>query len=183
MMFVWFFYECSTVPQVLTIHPSGLPTPVLRFGTTTRPWQLDPEVFWLWFLLVSLNGWRGYCCCYEDYRINCLLSVRMLDYIYFLMIFLLDWNFWIHFKWVFKYELNCSFYTPRRTHTIQTSSLFNHCNHLYGKALVPDGIVQLTEKDECAYQEMIAHLPLCSILSPKTVISFENHGFEVTVLN
>ncbi|MQL96026.1 hypothetical protein Taro_028696, partial [Colocasia esculenta] len=38
----------------------------------------------------------------------------------------------------------------------------------YGKVLVLDGIVQLTEKDECAYQEMIAHLPLCSIPSPKT---------------
>ncbi|KAG0449171.1 hypothetical protein HPP92_027446 [Vanilla planifolia] len=41
---------------------------------------------------------------------------------------------------------------------------------LYGKVLVLDGIVQLTEKDECAYQEMIAHLPLCSIPSPKTVL-------------
>nr|DAD19206.1 TPA_asm: hypothetical protein HUJ06_020669 [Nelumbo nucifera] len=40
----------------------------------------------------------------------------------------------------------------------------------YGKVLVLDGIVQLTEKDECAYQEMIAHLPLCSIPSPKTVL-------------
>ncbi|XP_007038991.2 PREDICTED: spermine synthase isoform X1 [Theobroma cacao] len=40
----------------------------------------------------------------------------------------------------------------------------------YGKVLVLDGIVQLTEKDECAYQEMIAHLPLCSIRSPKTVL-------------
>ncbi|XP_015934486.1 spermine synthase isoform X1 [Arachis duranensis] len=39
----------------------------------------------------------------------------------------------------------------------------------YGKVLVLDGIVQLTEKDECAYQEMIAHLPLCSIESPKNV--------------
>lgn len=39
----------------------------------------------------------------------------------------------------------------------------------YGKVLVLDGIVQLTEKDECAYQEMIAHLPLCSIKSPKKV--------------
>jgi spermidine synthase len=36
--------------------------------------------------------------------------------------------------------------------------------------LVLDGIVQLTEKDECAYQEMIAHLPLCSISSPKNVL-------------
>jgi hypothetical protein len=43
----------------------------------------------------------------------------------------------------------------------------------YGKVLVLDGIVQLTEKDECAYQEMIAHLPLCSIPSPKTVKSFD----------
>lgn len=34
-----------------------------------------------------------------------------------------------------------------------------------------DGIVQLTEKDECAYQEMITHLPLCSIESPQNVIS------------
>lgn len=40
----------------------------------------------------------------------------------------------------------------------------------YGKVLVLDGIVQLTEKDECAYQEMITHLPLCSIKSPKTVL-------------
>lgn len=40
----------------------------------------------------------------------------------------------------------------------------------YGKVLVLDGIVQLTEKDEFAYQEMISHLPLCSIESPKNVI-------------
>ncbi|KAL2550639.1 Spermine synthase [Forsythia ovata] len=41
---------------------------------------------------------------------------------------------------------------------------------IYGKVLVLDGIVQLTEKDECAYQEMITHLPLCSIESPKNVL-------------
>lgn len=45
----------------------------------------------------------------------------------------------------------------------------------YGKVLVLDGIVQLTEKDECAYQEMIAHLPLCSIRAPKNV-NFLTHG-------
>ncbi|GKB07367.1 spermine synthase-like protein, partial [Tanacetum coccineum] len=39
----------------------------------------------------------------------------------------------------------------------------------YGKVLVLDGILQLTERDEFAYQEMIAHLPLCSIKSPKNV--------------
>ncbi|TQE04674.1 hypothetical protein C1H46_009757 [Malus baccata] len=41
---------------------------------------------------------------------------------------------------------------------------------IYGKVLVLDGLVQLREKDESAYQEMIAHLPLCSIPSPKTVL-------------
>ncbi|PKA66679.1 Spermine synthase [Apostasia shenzhenica] len=48
---------------------------------------------------------------------------------------------------------------------------------IYGKVLVLDGIVQLTEKDECAYQEMIAHLPLCSIPSPKNVCSLFSKRF------
>lgn len=39
----------------------------------------------------------------------------------------------------------------------------------YGKVLILDGVIQLTERDECAYQEMIAHLPLCSISNPKKV--------------
>jgi spermidine synthase len=39
----------------------------------------------------------------------------------------------------------------------------------YGKVLVLDGVIQLTERDECAYQEMITHLPLCSIANPKKV--------------
>ncbi|KAG4188940.1 hypothetical protein ERO13_A08G195550v2 [Gossypium hirsutum] len=39
-----------------------------------------------------------------------------------------------------------------------------------GKVLVLDGIVQLTEKDVCAYWKMITHLPLCSIPSPKTAL-------------
>ena len=32
-----------------------------------------------------------------------------------------------------------------------------------------DGVIQVTERDECAYQEMITHLPLCSIKDPKKV--------------
>uniref|UniRef100_A0A803LJ68 spermidine synthase n=1 Tax=Chenopodium quinoa TaxID=63459 RepID=A0A803LJ68_CHEQI len=40
----------------------------------------------------------------------------------------------------------------------------------YGKVLVLDGVIQLTERDECAYQEMISHLPLCSIQNPKKVL-------------
>ncbi|KAJ8750209.1 hypothetical protein K2173_014124 [Erythroxylum novogranatense] len=40
----------------------------------------------------------------------------------------------------------------------------------YGKVLVLDGVIQLTERDECAYQEMITNLPLCSIENPKKVL-------------
>lgn len=40
----------------------------------------------------------------------------------------------------------------------------------YGKVLVLDGVIQLTERDEFSYQEMIAHLPLCSVSQPKTVL-------------
>ncbi|XP_056175229.1 spermidine synthase 1-like isoform X2 [Syzygium oleosum] len=40
----------------------------------------------------------------------------------------------------------------------------------YGKVFVLDGALQLTEKDECAYQEMITHLPLCSIPNPRKVL-------------
>jgi spermidine synthase len=40
----------------------------------------------------------------------------------------------------------------------------------YGRVLVLDGVIQLTERDECAYQEMITHLPLCSIPNPKKVL-------------
>src|SRR5688572_12059419 len=42
----------------------------------------------------------------------------------------------------------------------------------YGKVLVLDGVIQITERDECAYQEMITHLPLCSIPNPKKVCFF-----------
>ncbi|KAK4779972.1 hypothetical protein SAY87_016078 [Trapa incisa] len=40
----------------------------------------------------------------------------------------------------------------------------------YGKVLVLDGVIQITQRDECAYQEMITHLPLCSIPNPKKVL-------------
>ncbi|KAG6496576.1 hypothetical protein ZIOFF_044444 [Zingiber officinale] len=43
-------------------------------------------------------------------------------------------------------------------------------NSAYGKVLVLDGVIQSTERDECAYQEMITHLPLCSIPNPKKVL-------------
>lgn len=33
----------------------------------------------------------------------------------------------------------------------------------FGKVLVLDGAIQCTERDEFSYQEMISHLPLCSL--------------------
>ena len=40
----------------------------------------------------------------------------------------------------------------------------------YGKMLVLDGIIQLTERDEFCYQEMMAHLPLMSHPNPEDVL-------------
>jgi spermidine synthase len=39
----------------------------------------------------------------------------------------------------------------------------------HGRVLVLDGAIQLTEYDECSYQEMIAHIPLLSHANPKKV--------------
>ncbi|KAK8984943.1 hypothetical protein V6N11_073093 [Hibiscus sabdariffa] len=41
---------------------------------------------------------------------------------------------------------------------------------IYGKVLVLDGWIQIRERDECAYQEMITHLPLCSIPNSEKVL-------------
>lgn len=43
------------------------------------------------------------------------------------------------------------------------------CSKTYGNVLVLDGVIQCTERDEFAYQEMIANLPLCSHPCPKKV--------------
>lgn len=40
----------------------------------------------------------------------------------------------------------------------------------WGKALVLDGVIQLTERDEMSYQEMLTHIPLCSHPDPKKVL-------------
>ncbi|XP_020227876.1 spermidine synthase 2 [Cajanus cajan] len=40
----------------------------------------------------------------------------------------------------------------------------------HGKVAILDGYIQLTENDEFAYQEMLTHLALCSILNPNKVL-------------
>ena len=40
----------------------------------------------------------------------------------------------------------------------------------YGKVLVLDGVIQLTERDEYAYQEMITHIPMFAHPNPESVL-------------
>ena len=40
----------------------------------------------------------------------------------------------------------------------------------HGKVLVLDGVIQVTERDEHSYQEMIAHIPLFAHPNPKKVL-------------
>ena len=50
----------------------------------------------------------------------------------------------------------------------------------YGRVLVLDGVIQVTERDEFAYQEMITHLPLFAHRNPKNV--HLNSPFHAQVL-
>lgn len=43
-------------------------------------------------------------------------------------------------------------------------------NKIWGNVLLLDGVIQLTEKDEMAYHEMIVHLPLFSHPKPESVL-------------
>ncbi len=43
-------------------------------------------------------------------------------------------------------------------------------NNMWGKVLVLDGVIQLTEKDEFIYHEMMAHVPLIAHGSAETVL-------------
>jgi len=40
----------------------------------------------------------------------------------------------------------------------------------YGTVLALDGVIQLTERDEFSYQEMIVHIPMCAHPNPKKVL-------------
>jgi len=57
---------------------------------------------------------------------------------------------------------------------VDTRSKYQHImvfkTKAYGMTLVLDDAIQLTEKDECAYQEPIAHIPLFAHPNPKKVL-------------
>ena len=40
----------------------------------------------------------------------------------------------------------------------------------YGRVLILDGAIQLTERDEFSYQEAIVHIPMFAHPNPKTVL-------------
>ena len=40
----------------------------------------------------------------------------------------------------------------------------------YGNVLILDGVIQVTERDECSYQEMMAHIPLFCHANPQRVL-------------
>ena len=61
--------------------------------------------------------------------------------------------------------------------------LFSTCTRskTYGRVLALDGVIQCTERDEFAYQEMMSHLPLFSHHNPKSVC---HHAYyPLSVLN
>jgi spermidine synthase len=70
---------------------------------------------------------------------------------------------------------------PGQAMSLQVEQVLDHHRSLYqdvlvfksatfGNVLVLDGVVQVTERDEFSYQEMIAHLPLFSHPDPKRVL-------------
>ncbi|KAK6115143.1 hypothetical protein DH2020_007412 [Rehmannia glutinosa] len=68
---------------------------------------------------------------------------------------------------------------PRETHSLKVEKILFRQNRLqchyfrsttYGEVLVLDVVIDSRERDECAYQEMITHLPLCLIPKPRKVM-------------
>ncbi|KAL4185514.1 hypothetical protein AMTRI_Chr10g6310 [Amborella trichopoda] len=71
------------------------------------------------------------------------------------------------------YEINSMW--PREAHSLKVEQILFQGMSLYQDVMVFQvcscvGVIQFTERDECAYQEMIPHLPLCSIPNPKKVM-------------
>lgn len=68
--------------------------------------------------------------------------------------------------------------------SITNSALsFINSSKTYGHVLVLDGVVQCTERDEFAYQEMIAHIPLCSHPNPRSVSDSSHSPTDQGVLS
>lgn len=53
---------------------------------------------------------------------------------------------------------------------VKINLYFFSFSETHGRALILDGIIQCTERDEFAYQEMISFIPLCCHPNPKKVL-------------
>ena len=71
---------------------------------------------------------------------------------------------------LFFTSLSLSFYPHAAVPFLYTNFYNALYSKNYGNVLVLDGAIQVTERDEFAYQEMIGHLPLFSHPCPKNVI-------------
>jgi len=70
---------------------------------------------------------------------------------------------------------------PGQANSLEVKEVLSHCRSdfqdvlvfestTWGKVLVLDGVIQLTERDEMSYQEMLAHIPMFSHPDPKSVL-------------
>ena len=91
-------------------------------------------------------------------------------------------------KWIFFYFRYLLFYAKKKKKkkTLLTNKIliqlycYKHIivwclwlqSSTHGKVAILNGFLQLTERDEFAYQEMLTHLPLCSIPNTKKVSYF-----------
>lgn len=57
---------------------------------------------------------------------------------------------------------------------VDTVSKYQHIqifdSETYGRVLILDGVIQVTERDEFSYQEMITHVPMFAHANPKSVL-------------
>lgn len=53
---------------------------------------------------------------------------------------------------------------------LQNVIFFSQISETYGRVLLLDDVIQCTERDEFAYQELIAMIPLCSHPNPERVL-------------
>jgi spermidine synthase len=68
--------------------------------------------------------------------------------------------------WKQSFKVERSLYEDRSEY--QDLMIFE--NNTWGRVLVLDGIIQLTEKDEFVYHEMMAHVPLMAHKNPEAVL-------------
>jgi spermidine synthase len=70
----------------------------------------------------------------------------------------------------FSQSLQLENAVPLFHHESQYQTIEVHENRYYGKILVLDGVLQLTERDASAYNEMLAHVPLMQHPNPQRVL-------------